>query len=162
MEHVCPFEPTVRHCSNPERSITAESRVHEVPLDDTPAATAGDDLLLALMLPVGLELKAEPVAKGLQETVICPEICKKKVYYEPHFTTVYAQDCEVWRAINTYTARRRDVRQRLVECNAYRNDVLAQVSASKVEAKQRCAPYLKRCLAPRSPHRDRPPHKLAP
>ena len=67
-------------------------------------ATADDFLLLVLVLPVELELEAEPVAEG---TVICPEICKKRVYNEPHFTTVHAQSCEEWRAINTYTAGRR-------------------------------------------------------
>ena len=50
-------------------------------------ATADDFLLLVLVLPVELELEAEPVAEGPQETVICPEICKKKVYNELHFTT---------------------------------------------------------------------------
>jgi hypothetical protein len=48
-------------------------------------ATADD---LELVLPVELEREAEPVAEGLQETVVCPEICKKKrVYNELHFTT---------------------------------------------------------------------------
>jgi hypothetical protein len=72
------LEPAVHNSSNPERSITAGSRVHQVPLDDTLMATADDFLLLVLVLPVELELEAEPVAEGLQETVICPEICKKK------------------------------------------------------------------------------------
>ena len=78
MEQARPLEPTFYHSSNPERSITAESRVHQVPLDDTLMATADDFLLLVLVLPVELELEAEPVAEALQETVICPEICKKK------------------------------------------------------------------------------------
>jgi hypothetical protein len=46
MEQVCPLEPTVHHCSNPERSIKAESRVHQVPLDDTLMATADDFLVI--------------------------------------------------------------------------------------------------------------------
>ena len=52
---------------------------YQVPLDDTLMATADDFLLLVLVLPVELELEAEPVAEGLQETAICPEICKKRV-----------------------------------------------------------------------------------
>ena len=41
-------------------------------------ATADDFLLLVLVLPVELELEAEPIAEGLQETEICPDICKNK------------------------------------------------------------------------------------
>jgi hypothetical protein len=68
------WNPTVHHSNNPERSIPAESRVHQVPLDDTLMATADDFLLLELVPPVELELEAEPDAEGVLETVICPEI----------------------------------------------------------------------------------------
>ena len=67
-------------------------------------ATADDFLLLVLVLPVELGLEAKPVA---EETIICPEICKKRVTNEPHFTTVYAQGCEEWHTINTYAGERR-------------------------------------------------------
>jgi hypothetical protein len=39
---------------------------------------ADDFLLLELVPPVELELEAEPVAEGLLETVICPDIYQKK------------------------------------------------------------------------------------
>ena len=78
MEQARLLEPTVHHSSNPGEKHSAESKVHQVPLKDTLMATADDFLLLVLVLPVELELEAEPVAEGLQETEICPEICKKK------------------------------------------------------------------------------------
>ena len=63
MEKVRPLELTVHHSSNPESSITAKVRAHQVPLDDTLMATADDFLILVLVLPVELELETEPVAK---------------------------------------------------------------------------------------------------
>jgi hypothetical protein len=68
----CPFEPTVHHSSNPERTIPAESSVHQVSLDNTLMATADDFLLFVLVLAVELELGAELVDVAL--TVSCPEI----------------------------------------------------------------------------------------
>jgi len=45
MERVRPFEPTVHHINNPEKTIPAKSSVHQVPLDNTLTATADDFLL---------------------------------------------------------------------------------------------------------------------
>ena len=106
MEQVRPLDPTVHHRNNPKKSIPAKSRVHQVPLDDTLIATADDFLLLELVSPVELELEAELVAEGLPETVTCPETSERRIHNEPHFTTDYGQDCEVWPARNTYTAGR--------------------------------------------------------
>jgi hypothetical protein len=67
---------TVHHSSNPERTIPAESSVHQVPLDSTLMVTADDFLLFGLVLAVELELGAE--LDDVELTLSCPEISEKK------------------------------------------------------------------------------------
>jgi hypothetical protein len=71
-------EMIVHHSGNPERSIPAERRAHQVPLDDTLMVTADNFLLLVLVLAAELELGGELDAEGLPETVSSPKISEKK------------------------------------------------------------------------------------
>jgi hypothetical protein len=100
MGQVRPLELIVHHSSNPERSIPTESRIHQVPPDDTLMETA-DDFVSPAPVPelvLGLGLEPEPVPlpepEALLVVVTCPEISgkKKRVSGEPFFTTQYGQD----------------------------------------------------------------------
>jgi hypothetical protein len=96
MERVRPSELIVHHSSNPERSIPAESRVHQVPPDNTLMVAAGDFVSPApvpeLVLGLGIVPLLDPEA--LLVAVTCPEISgkKKRVCDEPLFTTLYGRD----------------------------------------------------------------------
>ena len=58
MERVRPFEPTVHHSSNPEKTIPAESSIHQIPLDNTLMTTADDFLLFEPVLADELEVRS--------------------------------------------------------------------------------------------------------
>ena len=76
---------------NTERTIPAESSVHQVPLDITLMVTADDFLLFELVLAVELKLGAE--LDDVELTVSCPEISEeKRACSEPYFTTECDQD----------------------------------------------------------------------
>jgi hypothetical protein len=100
MARVRLLELIVHHSSNPERTIPVESRIHQVPPDDTLMVTADDFVPPAVVpeLVLGLGLEPEPVPlpnpEALLVVVTCPEISRKKkrVCDEPFFTTLYGQD----------------------------------------------------------------------
>jgi hypothetical protein len=84
VERVRPLDLIVHHSINPEKSIPAESKVHQAPLDNTLTLVAEDLLSPApvLELLLGLEPVPEPVLElfveldpvALLVAVTCPEI----------------------------------------------------------------------------------------
>ena len=73
MKQVRPLELTdCYHSSNLEKTIPAESSVHQIPLDNTLMATADDFFLFVLVLAVELGLGAELDDEAL--AVSSPEI----------------------------------------------------------------------------------------
>jgi hypothetical protein len=98
VERVRPLDLIVHHSINPEKSIPAESRIHQVPLDNTLTVVAEDFLSPApvLELLLGLEPVPEPVLElfvepdpvALLVAVTCPEISIfffKQYAMSPHF-----------------------------------------------------------------------------
>jgi hypothetical protein len=92
---VSPFKLIVHHSINTERSIPADRRVHNVPLDDTLMVVADDFLLLVLALALALGAAPDALLE-LLATVSCPEISenmnKERVCGEPISMTVYGRD----------------------------------------------------------------------
>ena len=67
------MELTIHHSSNPERSIPAESRLHQVPLDVTLIVAADSFSLFVLVPVVELEPKAVPDPEALLAIVSTTE-----------------------------------------------------------------------------------------
>jgi hypothetical protein len=105
VERVRPLDLIVHHSSTPERSIPAETRIHQVPPDDALMVAADDFLSPAPVLGLLFALELVPGPFVVPDTVAFPAAvtcsaisAKETVRDEPHFTPECGPD------INTYTA----------------------------------------------------------